>query len=418
MNPIFKKILYIAGFLSAIFVLGYLIYWTFFLPRGEVTNANVNVANANRLPNVNANANRPVTNLNVNAVLPNINGVIVSQPIPEVASGGATLVKTIVDKEAKTLTLSDNKNDLIYYDPLDGKFYKISPDGSTKTQLTGDSFPEAKDIYWAPSKDKAIISFPDDSKILYDFNQKKQYSLPKETTEFSFSPDSDKIAFKYLSETEDNSWLAVANPDGSEANIVEEMGTKASDVTVNWSPNNQVIATFKSPLNAEGQEIIFVGQHNENFKGAEVAGRGFEGIWSPDGGKMVYSVYGDLTNQSPTLWVMGAMGDNIGENNTPLAIPTWADKCTFSNIDNSNIYCAVPKYLPEGSGFYPELADSIPDDFYKINITTGLQTLLASPVNSSGSSIYTAENVYVSANEDFLYFTDKNTGKVNEIRLK
>jgi Tol biopolymer transport system component len=284
--------------------------------------------------------------------------------------------------------------------------------------MTSDAFPEAEDIAWAPSKDKAIISFPYDSKILYDFTQRKQYSLPKETAEFSFSPNSDKIAFKYKGENRDDRWLAVSNPDGSEAAIIEPLGDKDNFVSVNWSPNDQVIATYQQSADANNSDIIFLGQHDENFKSASVAGRDFRGVWSPTGQKMVYSVYNAESNYSPKLWVMDAMGDNIGEHNTSLEIATWADKCTFSSSNSSNIYCAVPKYLEAGSGLYPELADSVPDDFYMINTTTGAKTLLAVPISSSGYNNFNAQDVYLSANEDYLYFTDKNTGKVIQIRLK
>jgi len=72
--------------------------------------------------------------------------------------------------------------------------------------------------------------------------------------------------------------------------------------------------------------------------------------------------------------------------------------------------------LPRGAGFYPEIADQFPDNFYTIDLNSGIKTLLASPVGENGS--YTAYNLFTSADGSILYFTDRNTGELQSIRLR
>ncbi|MDZ7797992.1 MAG: hypothetical protein U5L76_00085 [Patescibacteria group bacterium] len=418
MNPKLKRILLIIGFIAVAVFFGYLIYRILFSPIID-TNDNDNYNVNGILPNINA-VNRPTgninDNLNVNEALPNINGTAQPEPPSQVASGGITEVSKITEDLTKSAVIDTNKKDLIYYDELTGEFIKTSPDGTTKTKLTDDKYPGAEDIYWSPSRDKAVITFPDRSKITYDFNLKKQYSLPKETYEFSFSPSSGKLAYKYQGEQEGDNYLAVSDPEGTSARLVEDLGQYANQVTVNWAPNNQVIATYNKSTSTEEQEIIFLGANNENFPSVDVSGRGFKSKWSPTGNTILYSVFDKESNYNPSLHIMDGTMENIGASQVDLNIQTWPDKCVFG--DNNYIYCAVPEFLPSGSDIYPELANNVPDDFYKINLETGSKELLARPVNSSGFGNYTAQNVYLSNNEEYIYFTDKNTGRVYKIRLK
>ena len=72
--------------------------------------------------------------------------------------------------------------------------------------------------------------------------------------------------------------------------------------------------------------------------------------------------------------------------------------------------------LPRGAGLYPEIADRYQDNFYSIDLSTGIKNLIASPVGARGS--YSAHNLYTSSDGTKLYFMDKKTGTLQSIRLK
>lgn len=416
-----RRLLLIIAFILGVVILGFLLYISFF--RGG-SNGNVN-GNANQningvLPDLNGNVNRPV---NTNGVLPNINGSNVNRsgsgtntsPTP-VAGGGDTQVGTLVSGNASDIVL-DASGNLRYYDKATGLFYKIDANGNV-VPLSVVKFPEAQDIVWSGQKNEVIVSFPDDSKLYYNFETKKQATLPKEGDDFSFAPAGGQIAFKFNATNANDRFLVVSNPDGTNITPVEPLGENGNKVDVQWSPNNQVVATYAPGIDGANQEIFFVGKDGENFKSAVTSGRGFEGSWSPDGQRMLFSTYSASSNYNPTLHIVDAQGDSIGANNRALDIATWSDKCTFNKSGNA-LYCAVPDAgsLPSGSGIYRNQAANAPDSFYRVDLVTGSKVLLANPVGTDGSRQFSAVNMTLSPDEKTLYFTDAPTGRVLTLKI-
>ncbi|HLD53322.1 MAG TPA: hypothetical protein VJA82_08460, partial [Sediminibacterium sp.] len=140
----------------------------------------------------------------------------------------------------------------------------------------------------------------------------------------------------------------------------------------------------------------------------------FTSSWSPEGNSLLYSVYSETTDYLPNLWVTNGQTSRLGDLKVSLNLATWPDKCTFSG--ENSLYCAVPQGLPRGAGLYPEIANSYPDNFYRVDLSTGAKTLIASPVGDLGG--YTAYNLFVSDDGQFLYFTDQDSGLLQSIRLR
>jgi len=404
-----KKILFIVGFIILVILLGYLLYYLLLRPSITPTPpTNVNGGFPGGLPGANVNVNRPVGE-NVNGGLaPSAN--LPTNEVSPVARGGVTQAKTLVSTPTVGATMSSDGKDLFYYSKADGKFYKVDANGAI-TSLTDKIFHNVDKVYWSPQKDKAVLEYPDGSNISYNFATSKQVTLPKQWQDFSFSPTNDRLAFENMTIDEESRYLSVSSDDGSNYRRLETLGDYGGDVTVDWSPNQQVIATYVKPLDFDRQYLYFVGLNKEDYNATIIEGRDYRSQWSPDGERLLYSVYSINTNLNPTLWVVDAKGENIGRDRTPLQVQTWADKCTFA--DALNIYCAVPSYLEKGSGLVPDYAANVPDDFYKINVTTGAKTLLAIP-----NVGYNATQLSLSADGQYLYFVDKNTAQINQLKLK
>ena len=338
----------------------------------------------------------------------------ITPEIDEVASGGRTWINTISDDVVQNATLAGDGQSNIYYDKTGGHFYKIDNLGN-KELLTDQIFYNVDNINWAPTKDRAILEYPDGFKVMYDFDQKKQYTLPKNWENFSWDSSGSHFAFESTSQYSENNWLATSRADGSEAKPIEHIGENADKVTVSWSPNNQVVAFSATgdPRGAWEQEILLIGQNGENFKSLVIDGRGFESKWSPIGDKIVYSVYSADSNYQPKLYLVNAQGEEIGSDKIDLKLATWADKCAFNN-NGSALYCAVPKNLPEGSGLITDLAANTRDDFYKIDAVTGQVSFLAEGAMGG----YNVGDIYLSSDESTLYFVDKDTSHLRSIKLK
>ncbi len=330
------------------------------------------------------------------------------EPDP-IAIGGVTKTDLIVNRPTFRPTL-DQQGNMAYYDLRDGKFYKIDENGNI-ISLSDQVFNQVTEVNWAPNADKAVIHYPDGNKIIYNFNTKKQVTLPKHWDDFSFSPNGNQLSAKSLADNPDNRWLIVFSDDGTGARALEPLGDNYDKVYPAWSPSNQSVAMWTDGLDFNRQRLIFLGLNDENFKSTVIEGRGFEPLWSKEGDKLLYSVYNDNNNMNPKLWIVDALGDNIGQNRTNLGIDTWASKCTFAG--NNDVYCAVPDYLPTGSGLFPEAANDSVDSLYHINLQTGSRQMIAVPENNVNIS-----QVMVSPDQSRLYFTDRRNGQVYQVNLK
>lgn len=408
----YKKLLIILGFLIFVILFGYLIFRIFFKPL--ITTQPIEPTGQ---PTTTTPAGFPQADTSTRTGIETSGQKQPSQPIQlpktaasPVAQGGLTQTIPLNKTPSLGATLSADGNNLQYYNPQDGKFYRVNKDGEI-TPLVDKVFHQVQKIIWSPNKEKAILEYPDGANIIYNFKTKKQITLPKHWQDFDFSPNGNKIVMKSIGLDPENRWLAVTNTDGTQVRALESLGENADRVQVAWSPNNQIVAMFTEGIDFNRQNLYFIGLHHENFKSTVIEGRGFQGKWSPKGDKLLYSVYSSRTDQKPTLWIVDAQGDNIGRGRKNLKINTWANKCTY--INDTEIYCAVPEELPEGSGMFPELAASTKDRLYKINTVTGLRKLVAVP-----DGTYNMSNLVVSKNGYYLYFTDKTTKRIYKIKLK
>lgn len=408
-----KRILLAIGFVLVTLLMAFLLYWVVFRPQVTPTNENVNGLPPGILPETNVNGGPTVINVNGQVI------IVPPTELPEistVALGDKTLTTELTDSAVTNVGISTDGQQMRYYDPLTGQFYKVNEDG-TITALSDEVFNGVQDVAWSPIKDEAILEFPDGSNVYYNFANGKQVTLPKEYTEFSFNGTGSSIAFKYMHIDEERRVLAVAAPDGSGARTLEALGPNDNKVDVNFSPDGTVAATFRDFIGIDRQEIGFVGLNNENFKGMVVEGSGFSGSWDAQGERMLYSVYQTGNGLKPTLWIADAKGQDIGKNRIDLGVNTWVEKCTFSS-DGGSAYCGVPKDLPVGAGIVPDLAQQTTDDIYKIDLTTGAKTKVAIPVDVNGNESTSVESMSLTADGSVLYYVDAITGKLNKINLE
>lgn len=413
-----KKIFLILGFFMLVFVLGYLLWRFFFQTVIDTPIATTTPGTISGLPAAGLDDGTGTGQTGGPGGLPTTDGpsgvFTPGQGAPGtndpslIATGGIT--KTEIVNRAPSLNPTINSDSSVqYYDKNEQKFYKIDSDGN-KVLLSDKSFYSVDSVTWAPDKNKAVLEYPDGSKILYNFNTEKQVTLPAHWKDFSFSPDSTQIVSKSMGIDTDNRWLVVSNDDGSKAKAVEAIGTNDKTIYPYWSPNNQIVAMYTEGLDFDRQEVFFIGLNGENFKSTVVEGRGFDPKWSTTGDRLLYSVYNSSDDLKPRLWVVDASSGTISENRRSIDIQTWASKCTFAS--NTEVYCAVPDDLESGAGLFPELADKTKDSLYKIDLTTGSQKLIAVPDGS-----YNISQIIVGSDQEYLYFTDKFSGSIYKVKL-
>lgn len=404
-----KKILLVIAFVSFVSLMAFALWWVFFRREAnpQVTGPDFNPGT---VPGVNQNSgNNTVSTSTINSNSPW--QTIFKEKISTVANGSLTEVKVL--NENQVSGLAKTSDGVKYYDKEKQQFFRINGQGEPEL-LTDKKFFQVENILWSPKDDKAILEYPDGMNILYNFRTNKQVTLPPELANFSFAPSGQQISATWLGDREEDNWLVLANDDGSGLGLIEPIGNEVEDVKVGFSPDGQVAALFRKSVDLQSQEVYPIGLHEENFRSFVVNGSGFESSWSPQGNSLLYSVYSESTDYLPNLWVTNGQTSRLGDLKVSLNLATWPDKCTFSG--ENTLFCAVPQGLPRGAGLYPEIADNYPDNFYRVDLSTGAKTLIASPVGYVGG--YRAYNLFVSNDGQFLYFTDKSTGLLQSIRLR
>lgn len=411
----YKKIFSVLAFMIVVILLGYLLYITFFksavqgpgetpvqststsgLPEANIGNVN-RIGNQGQPGNIGGTPNKEAGQKQPEAGVPLVD---------EVAKGGITKTEQLTD--TPSFNILKNGNGVSYYNASDGKFYTVDANGN-KTTMSDKVFYNVSNVSWSPTKNKAILEYPDKSKIIYDFAKGKQITLPKHWQDFSFSPNGENIVLKSLGNDPDNRWLAVTDGNGGNVKALNQIGDAAT-VYPDWSPNQQSVATYTSGEGLDTQKVYFVGLHGENFKAATIEGRDFRPKWAPEGDRLLYSAYSQASDLKPTLWVVDAHGDSIGDNRQKLNIDTWANKCSFS--DRNTLYCAVPNKLEQGAGMFPQMAQNTPDTIYRINTTTGFKEQIAVPEGE-----HTISQITTSEDGKTLFFND-STGSIFKIKLQ
>ena len=305
---------------------------------------------------------------------------------------------------------------IIFYSDLDDRFLRLDPETGDVTEVGRQEFPDVQKITWAPDGGRAVLEFPDDRKVIYDFSTQRQSNLPNEAQDFSFSGDSTQVAYEFIGGGPDESFLVTTQADGTGTKAIAKLGDQADSVQVAWSPSDEVVALFRKSANSSQQEVVFIGQNDENFKNLTTDGRGFHGKWTPDGTKLLYTVYSEETNWNPELHLVYAKGNTIGQGDVNLGLQTSLEKCAF-NRAGTFAYCAVPDLMERGSGLYPEFSSSVKDTIYTINLSNGTIEALAQPV-TDGLDRFTVGTLMLTPDESTLFFTDQSTRKLLKIRLK
>lgn len=334
---------------------------------------------------------------------PTAPSIIDSLPRTSVLVDGAT--------QFASLGPARSTGDLRFYNSADGKFYRVNDLGET-TPLSDKAFYGVETVNWGSATDAAILEFPDGSNVYYDFEAQRQITLPKHWADFTFSPDDQQIVAKSLGNNESNRFLILSNPDGSNAQAIQELGDNAAKVHTAWSPSGDIVAYAHTgnDVGFNREQIILVGKNRENLPGLITEGRGFTPSWSPNGTSLVYSVYTSENGYLPELWVSGGTAENINSNRRRLELNTWGDKCAWHTEEL--LYCAVPSRLEVGAALQRDALPQGADQLFRINLRTGQKTNLGAIEGANAVSDLTIAR-------DGTYATMRNvtTGQILRTRL-
>lgn len=411
-----KRILLIIAFIGSVIAIGFAMYIVFFASGLDGTPTGTETPTAEQKAGSLTPSKEGTPGSGSNVGTTEGNGAL--PQAAAIANGGVTQTLALTTGPIQNPTLSADGKSMNFYNKEDGYFYTIDKDGNI-VKLSNKAFPNVQSTAWNQNAEKAVLTFPDDSKIVYNFQTQSQVTLPKHWQDVEFSPTADNLIAKSLALDPNNRWLVLSNDNGSNVTPVQALGDNADKVQVNWSPNDQVVAFADTASIANGNsqggfdtKIIYpIGKNKENFRGLVVEGFGFASTWSPNGKTLLYSVYGDYSQGKPLLWLVDGTSSSMGDHRHSLGVNTWVDKCTWSS--DTIVYCAVPQNLPDNAGLARSLYANLPDTVFKLDLASNRSSVVAIPATDT-----TMSNLSLSKDGSSLYYTDAASGQLKLIKLK
>ncbi len=331
-------------------------------------------------------------------------------PVAAVANGGPTAAITLTTSAVTAPTINANGT-VSYYDPGTGKFFGIDQNG-TAAPLSSASFPQASNVTFSSSGREAAVEFPDGTNVVYNFDKSTQSTLPAHWEDFSFSADGNQVAAKSIGADPTARSLVISAADGSSATSIAALGANNDRVSVNWSPDGNIIGFSATGATGSvfGQNEVYLIDKNGQDAGVFiVSGTDFHAKWAPDSSHVIYSVADASQEYRATLWYADKDGDRVGAARRQIPLQTLSSKCAFST--STTLYCAVPASMPANGGSDPALITAV-DTLYKVDLNTMSTSIVAIPAVPTQM-----QNLSISPAQDLLYYTDQS-GRLSYIRLK
>ena len=315
-------------------------------------------------------------------------------------------IGTILDKEGK----------IKYFDQRKGSIWQSSVDGADISKISLGAVGNLEKVSWSKDRDKAIITSLDpetQKEQFYSYDQAsgKTWTLDEHVTAAVWHPEQDKIIYKYTDQELKTGSISISDPDGTNHKELLPYAIKAELAVV---PKKNKVAFYPKPSAYQESSIDSIsldGGKPAHFIGDYYA---LNVLYSPEGNKAIisYTVYRAGTKTELALIEEGKYG--IKE----LDISTMIEKCVWAK-DNIYLFCAVPAPLRDEivmpDDWYAKRV-STRDTFLKIDTSIGEKSKLAGAEEFSVS--YDAINLFLSEEEDRLFFTNQRDGKLYSIEIE
>jgi len=307
-----------------------------------------------------------------------------------------------------------------------GHVYQAYGDNTAITEISNTTIPMIYNSYWNTAANSFIFtSLSDTNSGVANFYttltlnsisastssstaQVTQYSLAgsplsPETLTLTASPSLGKTGNQVLTLLDDGNGGAagyISNFDGSKKTQIFD--TPLQQVNVQWPATSTIAITTKGTAFGTGF-LYYVNTKNGNF--TKIIGNidGLSTLVNSNATEVLYS-HSNNTNTG----IVTSIYNTATNQSQDLPFDTLAEKCVWSKLQNTVIYCAIPSNIP--SAAYPDSwyqgTVSFNDTLWEIDTTTGDVHELVDLTKTAGQPI-DAENLQLSPNENLLYFINK-----------
>ena len=318
-----------------------------------------------------------------------------------------------ITEEGALAAMSLRNGNAIRYYAKDGKVWEVDLDSLKQKAISEKELPGITNALWSPDGAQVITSFSKEGSnyfYTYNYQTSKGTKLKSNLDSATWDSMGAKIIYKYFDPKKEERTLNVANPDGSEWKKIADLSFKRVEISA--VPQSSNISFWNTPKAEEETQLFVVGAGGTDLKKIFSGKFGADYLWSPNGQK---AIVGSLEEKNSKKFVLGMINKD-GEY-TNLGIPTLASKCVWS-ADNKTIYYALPGDVSEDAVMPDEyLAGKLNtvDTFWKMNLETGKKERIIELKELDGK--YDASEMFLSGNEDALFFINRTDSKIYRIKL-
>jgi hypothetical protein len=326
----------------------------------------------------------------------------------------AEAIYAITDESVISPTLSADGKSIKYYSKSGGNAVQISLDGNGRKVVSNGVLSNLSKVFWSPGKDKAVAYLKNSgnaSFFLYDFNSNQSKELPSGIDSVSWSNLGDKIIYKFYDSKSQKRSINISDPDGS--NWTKLADTDSKNISLTQIPQSSRIAFWSSPTAYEATTLKTVGITGGEIKTLLLGKFGADYLWSSSGEESLISLVDSKGGSKMSLGTINKDGGGYMN----LDIPTFVSKCVWSK-DGKTVYYALPTFSDTSMTLPDDYASgkiSSQDTFWKLNMGNGKKERVVDLSKISGS--YDAQELFLSSDENILFFVNRLDGKLYRVDL-
>ena len=339
-------------------------------------------------------------------------------------------ILTQLTKNAISGTAYYGTTTALYMERATGHIYKINLDGTNSVRLSNATVPKSFEAIWSYKSDKMAVRYFEDpapgsvklavKTFLASIGhllkatstseaELKGLALPSSVSEIAVSPAEDKVFY-----------LNNLGNDGVEG-VVADFGNKNQkkifelpfgEFNISWPTKDNIVLLTKPSAKAEGH-LYFLNSKTGVLTRILGGIKGLTAVVSPDGEKIVFGGLGQDGLPAGQAGMESKIYNLKTKTVSELGFATLADKCAWGKKNKNMVYCGVPLRISgsnQPDGWYQGLV-SFYDGIWSKNIATGESQNILSRF---GADIM---NIFVSDDENYLIFTDKNDGTLWSLKL-
>lgn len=322
-------------------------------------------------------------------------------------------VEVLSDHAVVSPTINDDGTLITYFEKNTGFIWAIDPETKQRTLVVEKEMNPPIAAVWPTGKQNPILktSSSDGARYwFYDTRAGDATPLKAGIQYLVWDSLSERIIYTYRDEAGKKSFN-IANPNGTNWRTI---GALTKDrVILATVPKSPYISFWEPPQNTRVSSLFTLnitgGEPNLIFSGKS----GADYLWSPSGDKVLVSFAPEKSGSKTLLAVMNKFGGEFFNLNSP----TFVSKCVWAK-DSKNVYCALPTTIPQGAIMPDDYMSGkvrTADTFWKIDTENG-KSERAVDLNSIPGS-YDASEMFLSLEEDLLFFVNKKDGLLYKLRL-